>query len=130
MEAPNLNRLSQAFGIVSEECLKFNNIPAFNQGTEIRNAFEQLTGRVDGLTGLVGVLTDRVDGLTGLVGVLTDRVDGLTGRVGVLTSRIEELQIQIQQQMQQMQRMQTQMEDSLQRIDQKFGSLEARIIAL
>ncbi|KAF7856872.1 hypothetical protein EAF04_009633 [Stromatinia cepivora] len=123
MAAPNLDRLSQAFSIVSEECPKFNNIPAFNQGADILNALTRLTDRVEGLAGQFEGLAGRVGGFENALARLTDRVEGLQDQQ-------TQMQRQIQQTQMQMQQMQTQMEDRWQRIDQRFDSLETRIMAL
>lgn len=46
VQAPNFDRPSNAFLVVSEEAAKFGNIPVFDQGVQILQAVERLEQRV------------------------------------------------------------------------------------
>ncbi|KAJ8070408.1 hypothetical protein OCU04_000782 [Sclerotinia nivalis] len=109
MEAPNLDRLSQAFGIVSEECPKFKNIPVFHQGTEILNALAQLSDRIGGLQEQL------------------EQMQRQQNQIQETQSQLREIQLQMGTQIQQLQ---TRMDERWLIMDQKFDTLETRIIAL
>ncbi|KAF4632234.1 hypothetical protein G7Y89_g5893 [Cudoniella acicularis] len=100
-QAPNIDRLSNAFLVVSKESAKFGNIPALNQGAQILEALERVQQRVE-------QMQQRVE------------------QMQQTQTQMQQTQTQMQQTQEQMQQTQEQMQIAIQRM---FDRFETRAIA-
>jgi multidrug resistance efflux pump len=96
-QAPNFDRLSNAFSVVSEEAAKFGNIPAFDQGVQLLQAVERLEQRVE-------------------------QIQQTQAQMQQTQAQMQQTQAQMQQAQAQMQQTQIQMQQSMQQMSNRFDT--------